>query len=387
MAVLHRASWVVPVISPPFANGGVLVEQGRIVAVGNWDKLQDACFQIIDHGDGILMPGLVNGHTHLELSHCIVSDRYHSPGDMVGWIADLLRFRESYQGRDQKQARQDCLNSMSNDGVDLLVDIGNEPFSSREKCGGEVLFLRELLGLSTNAAARMAALLTSEQADYTCHAPYSTNKELLLQVKKQSLARNTLFSIHVAESQAEVEFIQTGQGAFRDFIEARKGWDNSFAVPGCSSVQYLDNLGLLDNRTLCVHCVHVDADDIHILKKTKAGVCLCPGSNEYLGVGSAPVSEMLAAGLHPCLGTDSLASNPEVSIWREMNLLHQYDPNLTGAEIVAMATRNGGLALGCPEYGVLENGAVSMIFVEYSGSEPLDYLSFDPAPKHVTRCM
>jgi cytosine/adenosine deaminase-related metal-dependent hydrolase len=387
MAVLHRASWVVPVSLPPFANGGVLVEHGRIVEVGKWDVLQGNGAQIIDHGDGILMPGLVNGHTHLELSHCTVSGCYEKPGDMVGWIADLLRFRESYQGLDQKQARQECLQAMCDEGVDLLVDIGNEPFSSQVDCKGKVLFLRELLGLSTNAAARMIALLASEQADYTCHAPYSTNKELLLQVKKQSRVRDKLFSIHVAESQAEMEFIQTGQGAFRGFIEARKGWDNSFEVPGCSPVKYLYNLGLLDDYTLCVHCVHVDADDLQLLGKSQAQVCLCPGSNEYLGVGSAPVSEMLAAGLHPCLGTDSLASNPAVSIWREMNLLHRYDPNLTGAEIVAMATRNGGLALGCPEYGVLEKDAVSMIFVEYNGSEPLDYLSFDSALKHVTRCM
>ena len=387
MATLHRASWVVPVTSHLIENGAVLVEDGHVAKVGTWQALQGICSQIIDHGDGILMPGLVNGHTHLELSHCTVTGHYGKPGDMVGWIADLLAFRESQQRVDQQQARQECLNSIYNEGVDLLVDIGNKPSMIQDKGGPKVFFRQELLGLSKKVAAHMATLLASDQTDYTCHAPYSTNKELLLQVKEKSRVKSTVFPIHLAESQAEQEFIRSGQGDFRDFIETRKGWDGSFEIPGCSPVEYLNHLGLLDDRTLCVHCVHVDNHDIQLLRETEAQVCLCLGSNKYLGVGVPPVAAMLRAGLLPCLGTDSLASNPVVSIWREMNLLHQSDSSLTSLEILAMATRNGGLALGCPEYGSLEKDAVSMIFVEYSGVEPLDYLSFDSAPKHVTRCM
>jgi cytosine/adenosine deaminase-related metal-dependent hydrolase len=136
-----------------------------------------------------------------------------------------------------------------------------------------------------------------------------------------------------------------------------------------------------------VHCVQIDATDIRTLQETGAGVCLCPGSNLYLGVGLPPVGDVLNAGIRPCLGTDSLASNPVLSIWREMNLLHDHFPAISAEEILAMATINGAHALHQPKYGQLQKGGVSMIFVDYDGNTPLNFLSFDLTPKNVSRCM
>lgn len=387
MAVLHRSSWVVPVTSPPFQDGGVIVESGRIVEVGEVATLKSHYRQTIDHGQGILMPGLVNAHTHLELSHCSAPSRYAKPGDMVAWITELLHFRETYIGQDVSHVARRCLAEMADSGIDLIVDIGNDPSFSRSVHDAQVLFFHELLGLSKGAAEFMGQTLQSHVSDYTCHAPYSTHLDLLQQVKKHNQALNKIMPIHVAESQAEMDFIQTGQGDFRDFIEQRGVWEDSFNVPECSPVQYLADIGLLDQDTLCVHCVHVDDNDLQILQQAKAQICLCVGSNEYLGVGLPPVVEMLDIGLKPCLGTDSLASNPQVSIWREMNLLHKYYPTLSSEQIVTMATSNGAIALDCPEYGSLAPDKVSMIFVDYDGDMPLDYLSFDGSSKNVTRCM
>lgn len=386
MAVLHRASWVVPVVSPPIENGGVIIDHGRIIEVDTFENLTSLYAQTIDHGEGILMPGLVNCHTHLELSHCHAEGQYTPAGDMVGWIRELLASRAIDPPELIAAQARKCLEDMYAEGVDLIADIGNDPSLTRDHIKGlQVLFFHELLGLSKQAAEFMLETMASGQSLYTCHAPYSTNKELLLQVKESCREVQQIFPIHTAESRAEVEFLQSGQGDFRRFIEELGGWDNSFTAPGCSPVQYLYDLDLLDNQTLCVHCVQVDDHDLQLLRQTKSRVCLCIGSNEYLGVGFPPVEEMLMAGLRPCLGTDSLASNPVLSMWREMNLIHHYYPNIPAITILNMATRNGALALGCPEYGGLAENQASMIFVKYTGQDPLEYLAFDTAQKHVAR--
>ena len=387
MAVLHRASWIIPVVSPPLKNGGVVVEDGRILEVGCVEDLKLNYSTTIDHGHGILMPGLVNGHTHLELSHCKASGRYEKAGDMVAWIAELVRYRQSYIAHDESEVAQQCLRAMVDSGIDLIVDVGNDPSFERMSSDAQVLFFHELLGLSEGAAQFMGQTLQSGGSNYTCHAPYSTNLGLLQKVKKHNNGLRTIMPIHVAESLAEMDFIRTGQGDLRDFVERLGLWDNSFTVPQCSPVKYLADIGLLDDSTLCVHCVHVDEDDLQLLYDNQTKVCLCLGSNEYLGVGIPPVLKMLEVGLAPCLGTDSLASNPQVSIWREMNVLHQHFPSLTSEQILTMATHNGAMALDCPEYGSLSPHVVSMIFVDYDGDTPLDYLSFDDSPKNVTRCM
>lgn len=387
MDVLHRASWVIPVVAPPLQDGAVLVRDGQIVEIGPWQTMDNSLCEVIDHGLGILMPGLINAHTHLELSHCQASGRYEKPGDMVRWIGDLLRFRKNYAGDDVAQVANQCLLEMADSGIDLVVDIGNDPSFSRKHSQTKVLFFHELLGLSENSYIFMTNLRDTVSGDYTCHAPYSTNLQLLLETKAHTRRHQTLLPIHVAESQAEMDFIRTGEGHFKTFIQDLGTWDDSFQVPGGSPLAYLAEQNLVDERTLCVHCVHVDAADIDLLVQHQAKVCLCLGSNTYLGVGIPPVMEMIQAGLRPCLGTDSRASNPHVSIWREMNIMHEKFANLSGEQIVAMATINGAMALGLPEYGSLKSGGVSMIFVEYDGALPLDFLSFDSNLKKVTRCM
>jgi cytosine/adenosine deaminase-related metal-dependent hydrolase len=122
-------------------------------------------------------------------------------------------------------------------------------------------------------------------------------------------------------------------------------------------VQYLHQLGILDEKTLCVHCIHVSDNEIELLAQTGSWVCLCPGSNRYLGVGKAPVAKYLQSGILPALGTDSLASNPEISIWREMQLLAEDHCAVEHAVILAMATVAGAAALNLDvETGTLEPG-------------------------------
>ncbi|PLX48825.1 MAG: amidohydrolase [Desulfobulbaceae bacterium] len=389
MAILHRAPWVLPISAPPVVDGAVMVENGMIVAVGPYRHLRHGKHaRLVEHEGRILLPALLNCHCHLELSGCAaMTDREVAPAHMPAWITELLALRASRSGEDDTSLACAVLARQHADGVALLVDIGNglRPAASCHDMT-RVDYYTELLGLSRQAT--LLALQVMQDHDdghnFTCHAPYSTSAALLQAVKERAALLRRLYPLHVGESLDEVEFLATGHGPFRSFLEERGVWDGSFAVPGCGPVAYLERLGLLDELTLCVHCLHLDEAEIDLLARRRAGVCLCAGSNRFLGVGRAPLAEMLAVGLKPCLGTDSLASNPRLSLWREMNILADDHPQLDPALILAMATWNGAEIVARSELGRLApGGSAHFIAVAYEGSSPLEFLVREPHVKDV----
>jgi len=325
--------------------------------------------------DGALMPQLVNCHAHLELS--VFGEGFREEllkrpfKNFPDWIRTLLAMRkEADVAEDSVVAGRALLQKMEKAGVGFLLDTGNIPESASIGDGGaiEVIFLQEMLGLTEKAAVEGCRQLDSfaDECNITAHAPYSTHPLLLQAVKRRCRANRKLFSIHTAESVEETEFLMRSSGPFLDFLEERGVWDGSFRAPGLSPVAYLERLGLLDRETICVHCVQVDEDDIAQLASKGARVCLCPESNRTLGVGKAPVAKMLAAGIAPCLGTDSLASNPHCSLWREMQLLSQQNQEIEPDYILESATLNGAKALGREDrFGSLAAGrSARMLAIE-----------------------
>ena len=154
----------------------------------------------------------------------------------------------------------------------------------------------------------------------------------------------------------------------------------SFTPPGLGAIAYLDSLGVLDAQTLCVHAVQVEDEEISLLAARGSAVCLCPGSNRFMGVGTAPVQKMLAHGIPLVLGTDSLASNPHLSLWREMQTLRQEHPALPPEAVFAMASGNGARLLGiAARLGVIAPGVCSSLPVvrcpAKNEAEVLDYLT------------
>ncbi len=241
-----------------------------------------------------------------------------------------------------------------------------------------IICLKEYLGLRASELAASLNNLKKEenQPDIhnTAHAPYSTHIELLRTLKNRALRSGQIFSIHTAESVAEHDMISQGKGEMRNFLEKRGFWDDSFQPTGKDqqgSISYLHQHSLLDKQTLCVHCVHVTNQEIDLLTETRAKICLCPGSNRYLGVGTAPVEDYLNKGILPALGTDSLTSNPELSLWREMRLLAEEHPGIQPKDILRMATLGGAEALGLEDQlGSLEAGKKANILI----IEQLDHL-------------
>jgi cytosine/adenosine deaminase-related metal-dependent hydrolase len=315
---------------------------------------------------GVLLPGLVNAHIHLELSAYSHIAPPAQDETFCDWIRSLLHVR--LEGRiapeEMVSAARQMLQQQHDSGVLLLLDIGNIQPSllANNPASAEVTFLLELLGPTAQAEeqvlARIASLPHSVAA--TPHALYSTTPGIISALKQRADRLGHILSLHVAESADEIELLRRGQGCFRSFLAERGAWEDTFPLPGIDShgaVEYLERLGLLNAKTLCVHCVQVSEKEVQILAARDCKVCLCPGSNRFLGVGIAPLEQMLDHHLLPALGTDSIASNEALDLWREMRILREDHPGVSSAEIMAMATLGGAAALGRElEFGTLAPG-------------------------------
>ena len=366
---LYRAPYVVPVATPLIEDGGMLTEDGRIVAVGRFSDLQGTNAKVVDYDGHILTPALINGHAHLELSylaHLGQDLSQAASGDIVAWIRKLLQAREQENVAEDEQEflAWQALAQLYASGCTVVADIGNNPGSQTigKDFKVRVLFFLEMLGLSKQAENEALERIKNSPSEMRCtaHAPYSTGPELMLHLKDRARRHNHIFPLHVAESVDEIDLLQTGSGRFKGFLQYRGGWDDSFVPPGTGAVSYLDKLDILDEKTLCVHAVHINEEEIDILAQCQAKVCLCPGSNRYMGVGKPPVGKFLVKGIRPALGTDSLASNTMLNMWREMRLLLEDHPNLDPEEVFKMATINGAAALGvADQVGTLESGKSS----------------------------
>lgn len=355
--VIISAPWVVPVDVSVIRDGSIVVVDGRIVDIGKRDDIVQKYPQSQEKFyPCVLMPGLINAHMHLELSHLQNNIEPLPDQNFTEWIDALITQRVATQYSREKivETFTVALRDQYHSGIVLIGDIGNEYYDELYHLGDDSLpnILRMLEYLGPNRVACRKALdnliQLDDQTAVTGHAPYSTAPGLLLEIKKRCNRLHHIFSIHTAESREELEFLRFGTGCFRDFLEKKNSWDGVFSFseygfPG--TIEYLDHLGLLDEMTLLVHCVHVSEDELQLIKKRGAQVCLCPGSNLFLGVGLAPVEQMVALGLLPALGSDSPASNSAIDIWREMQLLAKNYSNLERPTILAMATIGGANAL------------------------------------------
>ena len=401
--ILYRAPWIIPVTSPVIRDGCIAVHGSRILAVGLWEKLsQEYSGCEIKHCSGVLLPGLINAHIHLELSVYGVVSQQNAASNMCDWVRSLLQKRISANFTEQEieDAAEKAAQQQFATGVLALLDTGNTSLPEFSGKVPEIYSLLELLGPNKKATHAVTEILNNlvDKSCPTAHAPYSTSPELLQSIKKQTLEKGTLFSLHVEENPDESLLLLKGTGCFYEFLHERDALDGTFPFKEGSYrsvLDYLSHIQILDEKTICVHCVNVDDEDVQLLAKTKSHVCLCPVSNSFIGVGLAPLKSFLAHGIIPALGTDSVASNPFMSLWHEMALLRKEFPDVSSETILVMATIAGAKALGCEkDYGSLEPGKCSgFIAIEdekistvASKKELLDILTSIENPEKVTHC-
>jgi cytosine/adenosine deaminase-related metal-dependent hydrolase len=394
---LLTAAWVVPVTRPPLRNGRVAIEGGRVVWVGAAGEAGEPAFPLRDLGVGVLLPGLVNAHCHLELSH--LAGRVPFGAGFAEWVEALVEARgrapeanltraDPCPDDPARAAARVAIGFLEERGTAAVGDVSNALAhldllaSSRLSA---VVFLELLawdpgkaeatLAWGEELARSLAPLLRPGlELRLAAHAPHSVSPPLLRLLAE----RGGPAAIHLAESPDETRFLADGGGAWAAFLERRGLEAVRFEPPGRRPVAYVDGLGALHPRLVAAHAVQVDEADRRLLASRGVHVVLCPRSNHNLGVGAADAPALLAAGVRLALGTDSLASVETLDVLDDAVLLARQFPALPGAAIVRMATQGGALALGLPDLGAIAPGmAAALAFAPAeAGRVPDDPLAF-----------
>jgi 5-methylthioadenosine/S-adenosylhomocysteine deaminase len=381
MTKLYSARWVLPITSGAIEGGAVAVEGGRIAGVGTRTELAEKFpgADVEEFGEAAITPGLVNCHTHLELT-AMRGLLEPVEGDFFAWLRKVTLSRnERMTGADLYASAAWGAVEALRAGVTAVGDAGDSgatTMPAMSDAGLRGVVYQEAFGADEREArqqfdkarAKIARLRPFETAlvrlGLSPHSPYTVSRPLVELLADFALSESLPVMMHAAESAAEDRFLRDGAGPFADNYRAR-GFQ--WSAPGLSTVQYLARAGFLRTRPLLAHCIRLDARDIATLGEHGASVAHCPRSNAKLGHGRAPLVGFVAAGLAVGLGSDSVASNNTNDMLEEARfaLLASRAAGdtlpggrwLEAADLLRAATYGGACALGLGDaIGLLEEG-------------------------------
>jgi cytosine/adenosine deaminase-related metal-dependent hydrolase len=348
-----RARSVHPVTAPPIVDGAVLVDDRGVIAAVGPDRHvpRPPGARTLEFSDAALVPGLVNTHTHLELTLLAGKD---DERDFAKWIRALRALKDATTPEEFSRAAEQGVRDAWAGGVTCVADTGSTgaPLAALARLGGRGICYQEVFGpdpskcaasIAELAAAleRLRPLATDRvRLGVSPHAPYTVSEPLYRAVADLARREGLPVAVHLAESRAEGELVRDGTGPFAQALRAR---GILVSAHGCSPVQYLLQLGVLERATgwLCIHCVQVDDQDIRILAEAGVAVAHCPRSNRVHGHGTAPFAAFRRAGLRVGLGTDSVVSVGDANLWAEAAAAR-----LDGEDALRMLTLEGARALG-----------------------------------------
>lgn len=352
----YQADWLLPISDDPVARGWVTVAGDRIAAVGAGDASG-----AIDLGRSVILPALVNVHTHLELSY--LHERVPAGTTFSRWVRTLMALRREYPDPSAPEilaAARRAIAAARASGTGLIGDISNTLVTVPllREAGMSAQVFHELLGFNVaDPAGRVAAAAVAVDAARTddrrvrvslaAHAPYSVSPALFRAIRVAVDERpQPVTSVHLGESADEVEFLTYGTGSFRTLLEELGVWAPDWQAPGTSPVSYLSDLGFLDRCALVVHGVQFDGDDLSRLAALGVTLASCPRSNVHVGVGSPPLEAFYAMDVNVAFGTDSLASVADLNLFSELAEARRIAPRVTASRLLESATLTGARVLG-----------------------------------------
>ena len=366
MTTIYSAHWVLPSSATVIENGAVAIEGQRIAGVGGQaeivERFQDA--QVEPLGETVILPGLVNTHTHLELT-ALRGYLENEERDFFAWLRKLtvarlehmtpddIRVSTTWGACEAVRAGITCVADASDSALlsmQALQDVGLRGVVYQESFGPDARLARENF---EKLKAKVAELRTVEnelvRAGVSPHAPYTVCAPQLEMIAELAQAESLPVMMHAAESAAEDLLLREGCGVFAEGLAKRS---IQWQAPGTSTIQYLKQVGMLETRPLLAHCIRVDDDDIETLRDTHSRVAHCPKSNAKLGHGRAPFAKLIRAGVAVGLGSDSVASNNTCDILEEARfatlLSRAAGEHVSATDALEAATNGGKLNEGAP---------------------------------------
>ena len=347
----------------PVIDGAVVVKDGRVLALGKAASVTTNYpgHRIMRLEQAVVMPGLVNVHTHLELPPLLEQVRAHTYPD---WVLNLLKQKKRLTQRDHAAAARKNIASLIQSGTTTVAEISTHGASSAalKESGMRAVIYQEIISMTQDPRSlvlpRRGTVSRLVRYGFSPHSPHTVSEPALRAIQKVASLRHIPLCMHVAETREETLLLHRKKSGL-ERLYAAAGWDTSLAPEGRSSIEYLQRIGILGPLLLAVHAVQADNIDIDLIKRTGTAVAHCPRSNHEIGVGTLPVKKYLDAGIPVGLGTDSLASAPTLNLWDEMRYaLSIHRPaGIPPRNIVQMATLGGARALGMNhEIGSLEPG-------------------------------
>ncbi len=363
-ALILRARAVIPVATPPLENAAIVIFGDRIAVADTWDRIPrqlTSAATVLDLGDVVLLPGLVNAHCHLDYTD--MAGFWPPPKKFTDWIPWMLAAKAEWSYSNYARSWLNGAKMLLHSGTTTVADIEAAPELLPDVWDATPLRVISFLEMTSVRSKREPADILDEAlkkieslghprcaAALSPHAPYSTSADLLRLCARAGLEKKLLTAIHVAESQQEFEMFTRAQGEMFDWLK-KNGRDNSDCGLG-TPAQHLDRAGLTTGNFIAIHANYLENDDFNLLAGCKASVVHCPRSHEYFQHKKFPLDGLLAAGVNVCLGTDSLATvakngkeSLELNLFSEMQAFSRSNPAVAPAMVLKMATMNGARAL------------------------------------------
>lgn len=366
----YTARWVLPLDRPPLAGGVLTVSDDRVISIESYRSRPAD-----DLGDVALLPGFVNAHTHLDLTG--MAGLAPPSADFTSWLQRVIGHRRT---RSTEQIHADIAAGIAQSlrfGTTLVGDISADGASWDPLAASPLraFVFREILGLTTERAKAARATLDAWidkrpvgrcRPGISPHAPYSVHVELYRAASACGLPVCT----HVAESRDELELLADHRGAFVDFLKGVGGWNPEGLA---SSVAHV--VGLLAGRSAPVLLAHANYLPLDIQLGANVTVVYCPRTHAAFGHPAHPFLDFQARGVRVVLGTDSLASNPDLDILAEVRFLHQTRPEVPPETLLRMATDSE--SLGVPR------DRADMVAVPVRDGDPYEAVIHSVGPRRV----
>lgn len=348
----------------PIKNGVIILkDNGEIVDVLN-PKNTAINWAEIERYDGVICPGFINTHCHLELSH--LKGEIAEKTKLHGFVKEIITIRNNYSAKEKTKAIENAEQEMVKNGIVAVGDIsnGDTSFKVKEKSQLQYHTFIEVFGsdpeIANQAFKHAEAVYNSyfnkKRVSITPHATYSVSDNLTRLINTHCVKTDSILTLHNQETESENTFYKEGKGEMFDFLNIKEKTNNKFVPTKQNSLpSYLSKYKNL-NKILLVHNTFTDKEDIDWAKQFSDNIfwCFCPNANKYIEDNQP--NYQLFINENCTLGTDSLASNWSLSILDEMKTISQKDNSIPLELLIKWATYNGANFLGFKHLGAIEKG-------------------------------